>query len=84
MLVCFDLVYVIYFKCDKYCISDYLNLYGFLCDIYQMLGIVEIVNFDYICNYYFCSYKIINFMGIILIGLWQDFDELYGRDVRFG
>lgn len=37
-LVRFDPVYVTHFKCDKHRISDYLNLYGFLRDIYQMRG----------------------------------------------
>ena len=45
-LVRFDPVYVTHFKCDKHRISDYLNLYGFLRDIYQMPGIAETVNFD--------------------------------------
>ncbi len=40
-LVRFDPVYVTHFKCDKRRISDYLNLYGFLRDIYQMPGIAE-------------------------------------------
>lgn len=40
-LVRFDPVYVTHFKCDKHRISDYLNLYGFLRDIYQMPGIAE-------------------------------------------
>jgi putative glutathione S-transferase len=42
-LVRFDPVYVTHFKCDKRRISDYLNLYGFLRDIYQMPGIAETV-----------------------------------------
>ncbi|WP_205415822.1 glutathione S-transferase C-terminal domain-containing protein, partial [Klebsiella pneumoniae] len=37
-LVRFDPVYVTHFKCDKHRISDYLNLYCFLRDIYQMPG----------------------------------------------
>lgn len=44
-LVRFDPVYVTHFKCDKRRISDYLNLYGFLRDIYQMPGIAETVSF---------------------------------------
>jgi hypothetical protein len=44
----FDPVYVTHFKCDKHRISDYLNLYGFLRDIYQMPGIAETVDFDHI------------------------------------
>ncbi|MEA7604833.1 hypothetical protein ONJ17_27785, partial [Salmonella enterica subsp. enterica serovar Agona] len=42
-----------HFKCDKYRISDYLNLYGFLRDIYQIPGIAETVNMDHIRHHYF-------------------------------
>jgi putative glutathione S-transferase len=80
----FDPVYVTHFKCDKHRISDYLNLYGFLRDIYQMPGIAETVDFDHIRTHYFRSHKTINPTGIISIGPWQDLDEPHGRDVRFG
>ncbi|EHC61718.1 Glutathione S-transferase omega, partial [Salmonella enterica subsp. enterica serovar Minnesota str. A4-603] len=96
-LVRFDPVYVTHFKCDKYRISDYLNLYGFLRDIYQIPGIAETVNMDHIGPYssplfpmdhirhhYFRSHKTINPTGIISIGPWQDLLEPHGRDVRFG
>ncbi|UNC48608.1 glutathione S-transferase family protein [Enterobacter huaxiensis] len=83
-LVRFDPVYVTHFKCDKHRISDYLNLYGFLRDIYQMPGIAETVDFDHIRTHYYRSHKTINPTGIISIGPWQDLDEPHGRDVRFG
>ena len=83
-LIRFDPVYVTHFKCDKHRISDYLNLHGFLRDIYQMPGIAETVNFDHIRTHYFRSHKTINPTGIISIGPWQDLDEPHGRDVRFG
>ncbi|EFT3460119.1 glutathione S-transferase [Salmonella enterica] len=83
-LVRFDPVYVTHFKCDKYRISDYLNLYGFLRDIYQIPGIAETVNLDHIRHHYFRSHKTINPTGIISIGPWQDLLEPHGRDVRFG
>lgn len=82
-LVRFDPVYVTHFKCDKHRISDYLNLYGFLRDIYQMPGIAETVNFDHIRHHYFRSHKTINPTGIISIGPWQDLSEPHGRDERF-
>lgn len=63
----FDPVYVTHFKCDKYRISDYLNLYGFLRDIYQIPGIAETVNLDHIRHHYFRSHKTINPTGIISI-----------------
>ncbi len=83
-LVRFDPVYVTHFKCDKYRISDYLNLYGFLRDIYQISGIAETVNMDHIRHHYFRSHKTINPTGIISVGPWQDLLEPHGRDVRFG
>lgn len=67
-LVRFDPVYVTHFKCDKRRISDYLNLYGFLRDIYQMPGIAETVSFPHIRHHYYRSHKTINPTGIIPLG----------------
>lgn len=67
-LVRFDPVYVTHFKCDKHRISDYLNLYGFLRDIYQMPGIAETVSLPHIRNHYYRSHTTINPHGIISIG----------------
>lgn len=83
-LVRFDPVYVTHFKCDKHRISDYLNLYGFLRDIYQMPGIAETVSLPHIRNHYYRSHTTINPHGIISIGPAQDLDEPHGRDKRFG
>ncbi len=83
-LVRFDPVYVTHFKCDRYRISDYPNLYGFLRDIYQLPGIAETVNIDHIRNHYYRSHKTINPTGIISTGPHQDLDAPHGRDARFG
>lgn len=82
-LVRFDPVYVTHFKCDKHRISDYLNLYGFLRDIYQMPGIAETVDFAHIRNHYYRSHKTINPTGIISVGPAQDLNEPHGREERF-
>ncbi len=82
-LVRFDPVYVTHFKCDKYRISDYPNLYGFLRDIYQLPGIRETVSFPHIRTHYYRSHKTINPTGIISIGPAQDLDQPHGRDERF-
>ncbi|UYU32416.1 glutathione S-transferase family protein [Siccibacter colletis] len=82
-LIRFDQVYVTHFKCDRQRISDYLNLYGFLRDIYQMPGIAETVDFAHIRHHYFCSHKTINPTGIISIGPLQNLNEPHGRDERF-
>ena len=82
-LIRFDQVYVTHFKCDRLRISDYLNLYGFLRDIYQLPGIAETVNMEHIRHHYFRSHKTLNPHGIISIGPEQDLNEPHGRDSRF-
>ncbi|MFU9137075.1 glutathione S-transferase family protein [Erwinia tasmaniensis] len=82
-LVRFDPVYVTHFKCDKYRISDYLNLNGFLREIYQLPGLEETVNLAHIRHHYYCSHKTINPSGIISLGPAFDWDEPHGRDERF-
>ncbi|QIE97421.1 glutathione S-transferase family protein [Pantoea stewartii] len=78
-LVRFDPVYVTHFKCDRHRISDYLNLSGFLRDIYQMPGIAETVNLAHIRHHYYCSHKTINPHGVISVGPAFDWDEPHGR-----
>lgn len=83
-LIRFDPIYVTHFKCDRRRISDYLNLSGFLRDIYQMPGISDTVDFAHIRNHYYRSHATLNPHGIISIGPQQDLDEPHGRDDRFG
>lgn len=82
-LVRFDPVYVTHFKCDKHRIGDYLNLNGFLREIYQMPGLAETVDLAHIRHHYYCSHKTINPSGVISVGPAFDWDEPHGRDVRF-
>ncbi|WP_130831977.1 glutathione S-transferase family protein [[Erwinia] mediterraneensis] len=82
-LVRFDPVYVTHFKCDRHRISNYLNLNGFLRDIYQMPGIADTVNLAHIRHHYYCSHKTINPHGVISTGPAFDWDEPHGRDERF-
>ncbi|KFK95394.1 MULTISPECIES: glutathione S-transferase family protein [unclassified Serratia (in: enterobacteria)] len=83
-LVRFDPVYVTHFKCDRYRISDYPNLYGLLRDIYQMPGIAETVNLAHIRHHYYRSHATINPHGIISVGPAQDLNAPHGRDRHFG
>lgn len=82
-LVRFDPVYVTHFKCDKYRISDYLNLNGFLRELYQMPGLAETVNLEHIRHHYYCSHKTINPNGVISVGPAFNWDEPHGREERF-
>ncbi len=82
-LVRFDPVYVTHFKCDKHRLSDYLNLNGFLREIYQLPGVAETVNLAHIRNHYYRSHKTLNPSGVIPVGPAFDWDEPHGRDQRF-
>lgn len=83
-LIRFDPVYVTHFKCDRRRIGDYLNLSGFLREIYQMPGIGGTVDVAHIRNHYYRSHATLNPHGIISIGPLEDLDEPHGRDERFG
>lgn len=82
-LVRFDPVYVTHFKCDRHRISDYLNLNGFLREIYQLPGIAETVDLAHIRHHYYRSHKTINPSGVISLGPAFNWDEPHGRDQRF-
>lgn len=82
-LVRFDPVYVTHFKCDRHRISDYLNLSGFLREIYQLPGIAETVDLAHIRHHYYRSHKTINPHGVISTGPAFDWNEPHGRDERF-
>lgn len=82
-LVRFDPVYVTHFKCDRHRIGEYLNLNGFLREIYQLPGIAETVNLPHIRHHYYRSHKTINPSGVISVGPAFNWDEPHGRDERF-
>lgn len=83
-LIRFDAVYHTHFKCDRQRLSDYLNLSGFLRDIYQLPGIAETVDFAHIRHHYFRSHPTLNPPDIISIGPQFDLGEPHGRAQRFG
>lgn len=82
-LVRFDPVYVTHFKCDQQRIGDYLNLNGFLRDIWQMPGIAGTVDLEHIRHHYYRSHKTLNPSGVISLGPTTHWDEPHGRDEHF-
>lgn len=64
-LVRFDAVYVGHFKCNLKRIADYPNLADYLRELYQMPGIAETVDIDYIKRHYYYSHTTINPTQII-------------------
>lgn len=82
-LIRFDPVYVTHFKCDKRRISDYLQLSGFLRELYQLPGVAETVNMAHIRHHYYRSHATINPQGIISIGPELDLLAPHGHDRPF-
>lgn len=78
-LVRFDAVYVGHFKCNKKRIVDYPVLSNYLRDLYQVAGIKETVDIDYIKAHYYGSHETINPTLIIPAGPALDFDKPHNR-----
>ena len=72
-LVRFDPVYHGHFKCNKKRLIDYLNLWAYVRDLYQVPGVAETVNMDHIKYHYYGSHHSINPTGIVPKGPDIDF-----------
>lgn len=79
-LVRFDAVYYSHFKCNIRRILDYLNLQGYLQDLYQLPGIAETVNFDHIKRHYYMTHDQINPTRIVPVGPALDLTRAHGRE----
>lgn len=83
-LIRFDAVYVGHFKCNIKRIVDYPNLSNYLRELYQLPGIAETVDIDYIKRHYYFSHTSINPTQIIPVGPELDFTAPHNRATRFG
>src|SRR2546428_4636935 len=78
-LVRFDVVYHGHFKCNIRRIVDYMNLQGYLMDLYQHPGIADTVNFDHIKRHYYMTHEEINPTRIVPLGPIFDLNRPHGR-----
>ncbi len=79
-LVRFDAVYYNHFKTNKKRLIDYVNLWSYTRELYQVPGVAETVNMDHIKYHYFASHRFINPTGIVPRGPDIDFMEPHGRE----
>jgi glutathionyl-hydroquinone reductase len=79
-LIRFDVVYHGHFKCNLRRIIDYLNLQGYLMDLYQQPDIAETVNFDHIKRHYYMTHTQINPTRIVPIGPMLDLTKPHTRE----
>ena len=82
-LVRFDAVYVGHFKCNLKRINDYQNISNYLRELYQIPGIAETVDIDYIKRHYYFSHTSINPTQIIPQGPLLDFTSAHDRNRDF-
>ena len=82
-LLRFDAVYVGHFKCNLKRISDYENLTNYLRELYQIPGIAETVDVEYIKQHYYYSHTSINPTQIVPKGPELNFDSAHNRAEKF-
>ena len=82
-LIRFDAVYYSHFKTNLYRIRDYSELYAYTCDLYQLPGIKQTVNFEHIKQHYYYSHETINPTRIIPEGPELNFQINHQREKRF-
>ena len=82
-LIRFDAVYVGHFKCNLKRIADYPSLSNFLRELYQIPGIAETVDIDYIKRHYYFSHSSVNPTQIIPKGPALDFNSPHNRDRQY-
>ena len=78
-LIRFDAVYVGHFKCNKQRIADYVNIYGYMKELYQMNGVAETVDFYHIKRHYYFSHTGINPTQVVPKGPELDLETPHGR-----
>jgi len=79
-LIRFDAVYYSHFKCNRNCICDMPNIWGYLRDLYQQPGIAETVNMEHVKQHYYYSHESINPTRIVPKGPELSFSAPHGRD----
>ena len=82
-LVRFDAVYVGHFKTNLRRVSDYLNLFAYTRELYQVPGVHGTVNMHHIKHHYYGSHETINPTRIVPVGPAIDFGLPHGRGARF-
>ena len=78
-LIRFDAVYHGHFKCNLKQIEDYLNLAGYMRELYQWPGVAQTVNMAHIKEHYYRSHDTINPTGVVPAGPVLDFERPHGR-----
>jgi putative glutathione S-transferase len=80
-LVRFDAVYYGHFKCNLKRLVDYVNLWDYTREIYQIPAVAATVDLAQIKEHYYRSHATINPSRIVPAGPLIDFDQPHGREI---
>ena len=72
-LVRFDAVYYSHFKCNQKRLVDYLHLWRYTRNLYQVPGVADTVNMEHIKRHYYGTHASLNPTGIVPKGPEIDF-----------
>ena len=72
-LVRFDAVYYSHFKCNQKRLVDYLHLWRYTRNLYQVSGVADTVNMEHIKRHYYGTHASLNPTGIVPKGPEIDF-----------
>jgi glutathionyl-hydroquinone reductase len=78
-LVRFDPVYHGHFKCNRNRLADFTQLFGYVCELYQVPRVAETVDLEHIKRHYYLSHKHINPSGIVPKGPRIDYGLPHNR-----
>ncbi|WP_417226257.1 glutathione S-transferase family protein [Amphritea sp.] len=79
-LIRFDAVYHGHFKCNLKQLRQFVNISGYMRELYQLEGVAETVNIEQIKQHYYYSHPTINPTRVVPLGPELDFNAAHGRD----
>ncbi|GBG60448.1 hypothetical protein CBR_g5623 [Chara braunii] len=82
-LIRFDEVYVVLYKTNKKLLREYLNILGYMKDVYQIPKMALAVDMYHIKKFYFMSQLSLNPHGIIPLGTEINYSGPHDRATRF-
>lgn len=82
-LIRFDSVYHGHFKCNRNKLSEFHHISHYLRELYQVTGIAETVDMDYIKTHYYASHTLVNPSLIVAKGPKPQFDLPHERNSIF-
>ncbi len=76
----FDQVYHVHFKCNVKRITEYMNLWNYLKELYQMSAFNSTCNMNHIKRHYYQSHPWLNPKQLIPVGPDLNFEEEHNRE----